>query len=593
MTILGLAGHVDHGKTAMVKALTGIDTDRLPEEKARGMTTDLGFAAFRLFAPSEDRSFETAGSESDLSDPAIRERFIPESAPLDIGVIDVPGHERYIRNMVAGAWSLDLALLVVAADDGWMEQSENHSRVLCAVGISRVILTITKIDKVSPDRIATVKADALRRGRTIFGNQASLSIARVSALTNDGIDELKDLIALEAKRIEAGRGGSAGRSNGFLFVDRVFSKRGTGRIACGTLVGGSLAVDDEIVQSPGKESLRIKAIESLGKAIPIISGSARVALNVSKAKTELRRGDLLFTTPSLKESAEKAEFFSDREFILKMEPLPHSDSAKVTEAEVLKKGGEIEMAVGTAWRLGRIIPLGKHPWYRFSCEEELAFPASSPLVLIRHGGAEILGRAWAVFQGKTDRIQRRKLADILKDRGIESQKEITAIIQAALFPKPKNEAERKPAEIISRQAPTSHNLSSLEPTILKAEQLLRSAGGSCLEYPNSAIKSNGSLGAQPGVPPALTLPPRKDMDRLCASGLAIPLDKNLFIHQEAYLELIFKTLKTKKTGDALEISEAKERTGFSRKFVIPFLNRMERDGYIKRDGGRRVILTLP
>jgi hypothetical protein len=214
-------------------------------------------------------------------------------------------------------------------------------------------------------------------------------------------------------------------------------------------------------------------------------------------------------------------------------------------------------------------------------------------VLIRHGGAEILGRAWAVFQGKTDRIQRRKLADILKDRGIESQNEIAAIIQAVLFPKPKNEAEKKPAEIISRQAPNSHNLSSLEPSILKAEQLLRSAGGSCLEYPNSAVKSNGSLGAQTGVPPALTLPPRKEMDRLCASGLAIPLDRNLFIHRETYMQLVLKTLKTKKPGDTLEISEAKKRTGFSRKFVIPFLNRMERDGYIKRNGERRVILSLP
>jgi selenocysteine-specific elongation factor len=563
---------VDHGKTALVKALTGIDTDRLPEEKARGMTTDLGFAAFRLFAPALDRSF---------------------GPPLDIGVIDVPGHERYIRNMVAGAWSLDLALLVVAADDGWMEQSENHARVLHASGISRVILTITKIDKVRPDHIVAVKADALRRGKAMFGDQASLSIVGVSALSNEGIDALKALIALEAMRIEAGRGSAAGTYNGFLFVDRVFSKRGTGRIACGTLVGGKLAVDDEIVQSPGNELLRIRGIESLGKAIPCSTGSSRVALNVSKAKSELRRGDLLFTAPDTKVAGERNFFYSGREFLIKVEPLTHSDSAVNTEAEVLKKGGEIEVAVGTAWRLGRIIPLGKMPWYRFSCEEELAFPISSPLVLIRHGGAEILGRAWVLFQGKTDRIQRRKLADTLKGLETKSQSEIAVIIQSALFPKPKNETERKPPNSIPIQALNSHNAFNLEPTLLKAEQLLRSTSRKCLEYPNGTVISTGSPIAQPNLQPALPLPPRKDMDRLCALGIAIPLDRNLFIHREAYMQLVSQTLKTKKPRDTLEISEAKERTGFSRKFVIPFLNRMERDGYIKRDGERRIILSLP
>ena len=164
MIVLGLAGHVDHGKTALVRALTGIDTDRLPEEKARGMTTDLGFAALRLFAPrasaaegaaqeatphARPRTFISQAAAN--QDPARRDS-LPEGSPLDIGVIDVPGHERYIRNMVAGAWSLDLALLVVAADDGWMEQSENHARVLSATGIARLIVAVTKIDKVSRER---------------------------------------------------------------------------------------------------------------------------------------------------------------------------------------------------------------------------------------------------------------------------------------------------------------------------------------------------------------------------------------------------------------------------------------------------------
>ncbi len=580
MTILGLAGHVDHGKTALVKALTGIDTDRLPEEKARGMTTDLGFAALRLFAPASGQSITAAGSEGSPSEPAARQNPIQEGFPLDIGVIDVPGHERYIRNMVAGAWSLDLALLVVAADDGWMEQSENHARVLSAAGISRVILVIAKIDKVSSDRIAAVKTDALSRARAIFGNHARLAAVEVSALLGQGIDELKNSIALEAKRVEIGRSGVTASRTGFLFIDRVFSKPGTGRIACGTLVGGKLALDDQIIQSPGKTPLRIKGIESLGKAVSSISGSARVALNLSKAKNELRRGDLLYTTLSLEEQGKTPVLFSEREFLLKVESLPYSDASGTSTAEVLKKGGEIEVAVGTAWRMGRITPLGKNPWYRFSCTDELAFPAFSPLVLIRHGGAEILGRAWAVYQGKTDRIQRRKIVDILKSRDSVDLSEISSIIRITLFPKPKNETERKSSEVVSVKTPLSHNLEPLEPALLKAEKLLQTAGKHCIEYP-----SNASL--------AFTMPPRKDMDYLCAKGIAIPLDRHLFIHREIYLELIAATLYLKRPGESLEISEAKERTGFSRKFVLPFLNRMERDGYIKRDGERRVILTLP
>ncbi len=181
------------------------------------------------------------------------------------------------------------------------------------------------------------------------------------------------------------------------------------------------------------------------------------------------------------------------------------------------------------------------------------------------------------------------MVDILKNREAESQLEIAAIIQAALIPKPKNDPERRPAEFISAHTPNSPIITSLEPVALKAEQLLRNAGSSCLEYPNGAAKDRDSSRA----PLALLLPPRKDMDSLCALGIAIPLDRNLFIHREAYLQLVSRTLKTKNHGDSLEISEAKERTGFSRKFIIPFLNRMERDGYIKRDGERRVILILP
>lgn len=605
MIVLGLAGHVDHGKTALVRALTGIDTDRLPEEKARGMTTDLGFAALRLFAPrtsaaegaaqeatphARPRTFISQAAAN--QDPARRDS-LPEGSPLDIGVIDVPGHERYIRNMVAGAWSLDLALLVVAADDGWMEQSENHARVLSATGIARLIVAVTKIDKVSRERSEEVEQDSLRRASTIFGAQAIAGVVGISALHGEGIENLKALIAAEAARIEAARLGSPRSREGFLFIDRIFSKPGVGRIVCGSLVGGSFAVEEEVIQSPGGEILRIKGIESLGKAISSISGTARVALNISKAKAGTARGDLLYKAPR-----NSSQYYSGREFIVKVEELPYSTSPVTKDSEILKKGGEIEAAVGTAGRIGKIIPLGNHPWYRFSCAEELAFPSSSPLVLIRHGGARIVGRAWAVFEGKTDRIARRKLAILLADLGNASPPDAAEAIRAAIAPQPQKDSGGRRGDPILDRVPTEDSNSDqdltiddrvvLEPSLKKAEKRLREAGRHCIEYQNT-VNANFRTTGKAQTP---ALPPRKDLDRLCALGIALPLDRNLFIHRDTYTTLVAAILKNRGPGQILEIGTVKEITGFSRKFVIPFLHRMERDAYIKREGERRIILKL-
>jgi selenocysteine-specific elongation factor len=556
VTIFGLSGHVDHGKTALVKALTGIDPDRLPEEKARGMTTDLGFAALRLSAPLSGKI-------------------------LDIGVIDVPGHERYIRNMVSGAWSLDMALLVIAADDGWMKQTENHARVLKATGITRVVLVITKIDKVAPECLEAVCADALDRAKRIFGARVVAGIAKVSVFTGQGIEHLQTLLAQLAFMIEETRTSQPRQEGEFLFVDRVFSKRGAGRIACGSLVGTRISIEDELVHSPGADCLRVKGIESLGQALPLVTGPARVALNLGKGKREIRRGDLLYTS-----FGSEARVFSDREFLLKVESLPYSSESGDSSSEVLKKGGEIEIAVGTAWRIGQIIPLGKGPWYRFTCTEELAFPSTSPLVLIRHGGAEILGRAWVMFQGKMDRNQRRKVIALLEGQEDSTVEHITLLLRSALSPQKFQNPDPERATI-------STNSGILDPALKKAEKALKDAGKNCLEYQNTGTGNFGAANAQAGKSSASSLPPRKDIDSLCTQGLAVPLDRNLFIHRDLYLDLISRTLTDKKPGERVEISDAKQKTGFSRKYVIPFLNRMERDGYVKRSGDSRMVLRLP
>src|SRR5512136_549558 len=162
MRVIGTSGHVDHGKSTLIEALTGINPDRLPEEKERGMTIDLGFAWF-------------AGRNGE-----------------PVGVIDVPGHERFIRNMVAGAWSLDGALLLVAADDGWMQQTQDHAVVLASLGVPAVILVVTKTDIAAPERVQEVRRDAERRAGAIFGRVPPA--IEVSALARRNVDALKELV---------------------------------------------------------------------------------------------------------------------------------------------------------------------------------------------------------------------------------------------------------------------------------------------------------------------------------------------------------------------------------------------------------------
>ena len=265
MIILSLAGHVDHGKTALVRALTGTDTDRLPEEKARGMTTDLGFAAMALDY---------------------------EGRHLEIGVVDVPGHERYIRNMVASAWALDLALLVVAADDGWMSQTENHARALAALGYPRILMAITKADKVSPGALAQVEQDCCARAISVFGQTSMAGSYPTSIISGLGMEELKAAIGREGVLIESTRRTDE-VNQPFLYIDRIFSRLGAGLVICGTLVGGSVSVDEELQIHPSADIVRIKSIESLGRKHACIEGPARVAFNVSKPRNNPNRGDFV------------------------------------------------------------------------------------------------------------------------------------------------------------------------------------------------------------------------------------------------------------------------------------------------------------
>jgi selenocysteine-specific elongation factor len=245
--ILGTAGHVDHGKSALVKTLTGTDPDRLPEEKARGITIDLGFAELGLPSPNHN------------------------GAQYAIGIVDVPGHEDFVRNMVAGVGAIDAALLVIAADDGWMPQTEEHLQILTYLGVRCAVIALSKIDLVA-DESAAIAAVRDRLAGTSF---ADATIVPTSVPHGTGVEALKTAIAAVLSRLPSRR-----ISHPRLAVDRVFALKGIGTVVTGTLTGGTIIRGQPLIVQPAGMITRARTIQSHGHDIAVAVPGSRVALNL-------------------------------------------------------------------------------------------------------------------------------------------------------------------------------------------------------------------------------------------------------------------------------------------------------------------------
>jgi selenocysteine-specific elongation factor len=242
--IIGTAGHIDHGKTALVRALTGVDTDRLKEEKARGISIDLGFA------------------------------YLPAADGGILGFVDVPGHEKFVRNMLAGATGIDFVLLVVAADDGIMPQTREHLAIVDLLGLTHGLVAITKIDLVSPQRCAKVAQDV--REMLQKTGLASAHVVPVSANNGEGIEELRDRLLATARDTAPRR--ALGRFR--LAVDRCFSLTGVGTIVTGAVLSGAVAVGDVVVVSPNGLQARVRSIHAQNAAAQRGVAGERCALNL-------------------------------------------------------------------------------------------------------------------------------------------------------------------------------------------------------------------------------------------------------------------------------------------------------------------------
>ena len=305
--IIALAGHVDHGKTALVRALTGIDPDRLPDEKQRGMTIDLGFA-------------HTVMANGNT-----------------VGFVDVPGHERFLTNMLAGVLSIDSVLLVVAADDGPMPQTHEHLAVLRLTGVTDLAVAITKIDRVDAARVSVV--GELVREVLARAGYADPVLMPVSAITGEGMEALRAWVAVNAS---AWRPRSA--TGGFrLAIDRGFLVPGTGLVVTGTVASGSVSVGDRLLLSPAHLAARVRGIQVHHASAAAASAGDRCALAITGArieKTTVHRGDWLLA------------------------PTLHAPTARVdvhvrtTDDRILKHASSVHVHIGSASIRARALVLG-------------------------------------------------------------------------------------------------------------------------------------------------------------------------------------------------------------------------------------------
>lgn len=510
---VGTAGHVDHGKTTLVRALTGRETDRLAEERRRGMSIELGFA------------------------------------PLDVGgrrlsLVDVPGHERFLRTMVAGASGIDMFVLVVAADDGPMPQTREHLTVLRAFGVRRGVVALTKVDLVDA---GTVRSRLAESAMLVPG----APLVEVSAPRGKGMEELRAAMAAVAAEVDAERDaemagtgpptGAAGAKTGdapVLHIDRVFTLAGHGTIVTGTLWSGRLERGRRVLLLPGGREARIRSLEVHDEPVESAGARQRVAVNLAGVgRDEVARGDLLTTAGAEVETTYRID-------------------AELTEgaAEIVRER-RVQMHLGTREGPARIVDLGGGT-VQLRLEQPLLARCGDRFVvrriappdtlgggLVRHPSPPRHGRDWApesagdVASPESGR-RRRAMADIGRSTGSP--------------PKPGALARRLMAE----------------------------------------------LEAGAGRPPGLgALAERLEAERreveralgeLEAAGMAVRLKADLFYPARVYADLRGRITSLARERGSTSIGEVRDELGLSRRYAQALLEALDAERLLRRDGDRHV-----
>lgn len=416
--IIGTAGHIDHGKTTLIKALTGRETDTLAEEKKRGISINLGFTYFDL--PSNKRA----------------------------GIVDVPGHEKFIKNMLAGASGLDMVLLVVAADEGVMPQTVEHMDILTFLNIKKGMIVLTKSDTVEEDFRELVKEDIREKVKGTFLEDAE--IIEVDSISKKGLDNLINKIDKMTDEIEDKNLDTPARLN----IDRVFSIKGFGTVVTGTLIEGKISIDDDLVIYPKELKTKIRSIQVHGEGVETAYAGQRTAINISNVKVEeINRGDVLASPHSL----EEAMMLDVRLSVVK-----HTDAG-------LKHWDRLRLYHGTREILCRAVPLeveeimpGESGLVQLRLEESIVAKKGDKFVVRRYSPMETIGGGIVI--DTNPRKHKRFDTNIIEALKIKEKGELSDILEAYL----KNNSRNYPniKEIMSYSGEIEDNIKkSLEKLI--------------------------------------------------------------------------------------------------------------------------------
>ena len=627
--IIGTAGHIDHGKTALVKALTGIDADRLQEEKRRGITIDLGFAHLELPSPEGER--------------------------LRFGFVDVPGHERFVRNMLAGVGGIDLVLLVIAADEGIKPQTREHFDICRLLAIPRGITVLTKSDTVDSDTLEVVRLEVDDFLRGSFLEQSP--IVAVSSLKNTGLDELKlELIRL-GEEIPARDFGAITR----LPIDRVFTMKGFGTVVTGTLVAGNIHKEDELELFPSGKRVRVRGLQVHGNTADQALAGERTALNLSGVeKHELERG-MVLAAPGLLQTSSRIDVRLS--LLPSAKPLKtgsrvhlHAFTSEVIASVTLYESKQLQPGKDAFAQLRLSAPLLLVPGDRFIIRQFSpvltiggglvldAFPAGrnttnprldflngladqNPALVLKLRVARRAERGLTLRQAVAETGWRRE--QILALAKGDLKHEVVALdnvlFTAAIF----GHLMKSMTETVSqfqKQNPlaggmlgeTLRDTTSAHPDItdfvldclLRARKLESGPGGLLRVAGQGVVMKDEEAESRKVIEQAfasagLKVPALKDVlaglkiDKTRAQKIItlllrdktlIKVSDDLVFHRSALNDLRTKLIALKPASPKIDVARFKDLTSVSRKYAIPLLEYLDRERVTKRVGDERIIL---
>jgi selenocysteine-specific elongation factor len=494
---LGTAGHIDHGKTALIKALTGTDTDRLPEERGRGISIALGYA--RLELPSG----------------------------RTLSVVDVPGHERFVRTMVAGATGIDLFLMCIAADDGVMPQTHEHLEVLRQLGLTQGVIAITKADLVDP-AAAAAEAEELIPG---------VEVVPVAAVRGEGLDELR--AALDRAAASTPSRAVDGEAAARLHVDRSFTLKGIGTVVTGTLWSGSLAAGDQVEIMPAGRRARVRSVQVHDEPVERAAAGQRVALNlVGVRRTEVARGDVVTRGGD----ARPAYIVDARLAVLELRP-----------------GTRLQVHHGTRETPGRVYPLGEG-FFQLRLEAPLVALRGDRLILRQLAPPDTIGGGVVL-----DPVARRHGARpevVARLAAIEAGVEPDAPAVAA---DPGASAADAPVVATDPRAPgPDAPAPATDPHASALVALLRADG--------SRPRTDAELAAAAGLDPADAAAVFRALE---GAGSAVRVARNLHFDGEALESLVAQVVGICARDGSATIASVRDELGTSRKYAQAILEHMD------------------